>query len=195
MSIKRINKTATTATAKAPVSRKAPATKPAPTQAPARKAPAKAVQAKAPAQPVQCECHVRIEALYGMTQTQQKQIDALVAQCETLERIIVAVQTAHVQAPARETAPAQPKAEKAPSVQAPARIEDTSFDAVFDATLDAIEANSAENFVNEKVAQASPASFRRFLRTAQNRTIKIAAKAKGLTIGALDAMLAEQFDA
>lgn len=142
----------------------AKATKPA-AKVPAPKAPAP----KAPAVPA-----FDVEKALARIDALERTCIALSAQCETLEKIIVGVQTAQLTA-RKETAPAKahtPARETAPA------IEDTSFDAVLKATAEHVRVNyEARDVFNEKIIPQTDSDFRVYLTTPQHRTFKLAAKA------------------
>lgn len=153
------------------------------TKAPAKKALAvKAPKAQAPA-PV--DYAAQIAALADMIRNQNTRIDAyetqvaiLQGQCTTLENVIVGMQTAQAQ-----KAPAQAPAKTA---QAPAPVEkalaDDSWESVLAHTALCVRENAAADFFNDKVIPQTGCDLRVYLKTAQNKTFKVARTAAQISL-------------
>lgn len=144
--------------------------------------PAKVVRTIAP----KADYAAQIAALAEMIRHQNTRVDAyetqvaiLTGQCETLERLIVGMQTAKAQ----QAAPAS-KAQQTAPAPAPvsATLENDSWESVLTHTAQCVRENYAADFFNEKIRPQTDCDLRVYLKTPQHRTFKIAKETAGLSL-------------
>jgi hypothetical protein len=106
---------------------------------------------------------------------------------ERFERIVVAMQTAQLQAPVA-PAPVQQALEvvQAPTAPAPvpalAPMQVMGLDAVITQSALYVHENAGAGYFNEKVQPQSDCDYRVYLKTPQHKTFKVAIKDAGLTL-------------
>lgn len=115
----------------------------------------------------------QIQTLADMVRGLNTRVERVESQCEVLERIIVGLQKTQAQYSDDMAQPA-PKVTQA--------LADDSFETVLAQTALHVRENASENFFNEKIIAQTECDLRVYLKTAQNKTFKLARTAAGISL-------------